>query len=78
MNIETLALLNQKFKGKKTHAAAVIAICSALLAFFSGDATLLQALQLGFTGLFASTIRSGVANEVACLACAQQHTDHAE
>ncbi len=63
MNTEMLALLNGKAKGKKTYAAAVAAVAAALVAYLAGDATVLEALQLAFTGLLAGTLRSGI-NEV--------------
>ena len=65
MNVEMLALLNQKFKGKKTYAAAIAAIAAAVVSYLAGDSTVLEALQLAFTGLLAGTLRSGIADTVA-------------
>lgn len=68
MNLEMLGLMNEKFKGKKTYAAAFAAISSAILAFLAGEATVIEAIQLGFTGLMGGTLRH-------CLAC--QHAEEA-
>jgi hypothetical protein len=66
MDTNMLALLNEKFKGKKTYATAIAAVSAALIAYFGGEATLFQALQLGFTGVLGGTLRH-------CLAC--QHEE---
>lgn len=67
MNLNLLILLNEKFKGKKTYAAAFAAISAAILSYLSGEATLLSAMQLAFTGLMGATIRAGVTSDIACL-----------
>jgi hypothetical protein len=63
-----MSFLNQKFQGKKTYAAAALAVCSGAMAYFSGDASLMTALQLVFTGIMGATLRSGISTEVRCLA----------
>ncbi len=65
MNLTTMiAFMNQKFQGKKTYATAIVAILTALITYFNGEATLMSALQLGFTAVMGMTIRNGVANAV--------------
>ncbi len=55
-----ITILNQKFKGKKTYAAAIAAVLSAAITFFMGESTIMEALQLGVTGIIGATLRSGI------------------
>lgn len=48
--------------GYKTYITAIVAIVTALGTYASGDATLIQALQLTVTALLGAFIRSGVAS----------------
>lgn len=48
-------------KGKKTYIAAALAVLAAGLSYVQGDATLIQAAQLAFTGLIGAFLRAGVA-----------------
>jgi hypothetical protein len=59
-----LELLNQTFKGKKTYATAAAAIMTALITYLSGEATMMNALELAFTGLIGLTIRNSVSTAV--------------
>lgn len=60
MYFELFNALNQKFKGQKTYITALIAVLSAIIAYFSGEATLLAAIQLAATGILAASVRSGI------------------
>ena len=55
-----ISILNEKFKGKKTYATAIAAILSAAITFFMGESTVMEALQLGITGVLGVTLRSGM------------------
>jgi hypothetical protein len=48
--------------GKKTYAAAAVAIVTALAGWYTGDLSVSDALQLAFTSVFAGTIRHGISN----------------
>ncbi len=48
-------------KGYKTYITGVVAIITALGAYLSGDMSLAEAGQLGFTALLGMFIRHGVA-----------------
>lgn len=61
MSYELFSMLNEKFKGRKTYVTAIVAVASAVVAYFSGEATLMAALQLAFTGIIGATLRSSVA-----------------
>ena len=50
------------FAGKKTYITAAVAVISAVGAYLSGDATLIQSAQLVFTALIGAFVRSGVAS----------------
>ena len=65
---EMMVLLNSKFDGKKTYATAVVTILSAALAYFAGELTMFEALQLGIPALLASTLRHGLKTEAATAA----------
>lgn len=49
------------FSGKKTYIAAAVAVVSAIGAYLSGDTSLIDALQLGFTAVIGAFVRHGVA-----------------
>lgn len=51
-------------QGKKTYVTAVLAIATAIGAWFTGDATAFEAVQMGMTALLAAFVRNGVANIV--------------
>jgi hypothetical protein len=59
-----LDILNQTFKGKKTYATAAAAIMTALITYLSGEATMMAALELAFTGILSMTIRNSVSTAV--------------
>jgi len=46
--------------GYKTYIAAGLAVLTAVASYLTGDATLMEALQLGFAALMGAFIRSGV------------------
>jgi len=48
--------------GYKTYIAAGIAVLTAVGAYLSGDATIMQTAQLVFTAVIGAFIRNGVAN----------------
>lgn len=48
--------------GYKTYITAAIAVLTALGAYFSGEATVIQTAQLVFTALLGAFVRSGIAN----------------
>lgn len=50
--------------GYKTYISAGLAVLGAIAGYLTGDATLAEAAQLGFTAIMAATIRSGVKTEV--------------
>lgn len=62
--LSILSVLNQKFQGKKTYATAIVTILGALLAFFNGDITVLQGLELSVPALLGMFIRNGVTTEI--------------
>ena len=47
-------------KGKKTYVTAALTIIGAVAAFATGDATAIQAIQMGVTALLAAFIRNGM------------------
>ena len=47
-------------KGKKTYVTAALTIVGAAAAFATGDATAIQAVQMGVTALLAAFIRNGM------------------
>ncbi len=47
--------------GYKTYITAGVAVVSALAAYLTGDASLMQTAQLVFTALMAAFLRSGIA-----------------
>ena len=49
-----------KLKGKKTYAFAAAAVLTALSTYLTGDATAIEALQLGITGVLGATVRSSI------------------
>ena len=59
-----LDILNKTFKGKKTYATAAAAIMTALITYLSGEATMMAALELAFTGILSMTIRNSVSTAV--------------
>jgi len=59
-----LDILTQTFKGKKTYASAAAAIMTALITYLSGEATMMAALELAFTGILSMTIRNSVSTAV--------------
>ena len=59
-----LDLLNSKFKGKKTYTTAAVAVLTAAISYLSGEATLIQALQLAVTGAMGATLRHGLSTEL--------------
>jgi len=48
--------------GKKTYITAIVAIITAIASYLTGDATLAEALQLGFTAILGATVRNGIKN----------------
>lgn len=52
-------------KGYKTYIAAALGIITAAAAYLTGDATLGEALELGFGAVMAATIRSGIKSDLA-------------
>lgn len=46
--------------GYKTYIVAAAGVLSAIAAYASGQDTLAQAIQLGFTSILGATIRAGV------------------
>lgn len=49
--------------GKKTYITGVLGILAAVGAYLSGDASLVDAIQLGITSLLGMTIRSAVGSK---------------
>lgn len=49
-------------KGKKTYITGGMAILGAVASYLTGDATAIQAAQLGVTALMGMFLRSGVKN----------------
>jgi VIT1/CCC1 family predicted Fe2+/Mn2+ transporter len=47
-------------KGKKTYVTAALAVIGAVAAYSTGDATAMQAIQMGFTALLAACLRHGM------------------
>lgn len=60
-----LNYLNETFKGKKTYAVAITAILAALIAFFNGEATGFQAIELALGGGLGMFLRHAIKWEVA-------------
>lgn len=56
--------LKETFKGKKTYTTAIVAILTAALAYFSGESTLMAALELAFTGAIGMTLRASVTHAI--------------
>ena len=48
--------------GYKTYITAFIAVITAVAAYFTGEATVIQTAQLVFTALIGAFVRSGIAN----------------
>jgi len=48
-------------KGYKTYITAAIAVITAVAAYLTGEATVVQTSQLVFSALFAAFIRNGIA-----------------
>lgn len=64
MNIlELFAMLNRKFEGKKTYTTAIITILSAALAYFAGELTLFETLQLAIPAIMGAFVRHGLKTE---------------
>ena len=49
------------FKGQKTYVTAAVAVVTAIAAYLTGDATLIQTAQLVVTAIIGATIRHGIA-----------------
>lgn len=54
----------QFLDGKKTYITAIGVVVSALVAFLTGETTLVDAITTALTGLGLATLRAGVKNEV--------------
>lgn len=61
--MDIFAILNQKFQGKKTYTAGIVTSLSALLAYFAGDITLFESLQLVVPAILAMAVRHGQTTE---------------
>ena len=48
--------------GKKTYITAALAVLTAVGAYLTGDATIMQTAQLVFTALIGAFVRNGVAH----------------
>lgn len=48
------------FAGKKTYITAGVAVITAVASYLTGDATLMQTLQLSFTAILSATLRNGL------------------
>jgi type IV secretory pathway VirB2 component (pilin) len=51
--------------GKKTYSASVISIATVVLAYLSGQASLIDALQIIVPAILAATMRSAIKSETA-------------
>lgn len=60
-----LNFLNETFKGKKTYTVAIIAILTAAITFFNGEATMMEAIELALGGGLGMFIRHAIKWEVA-------------
>lgn len=49
-----------KLSGKKTYVTAFLAVLAAVGSYLTGDATLIEAVQLGFGAIMAATVRNGI------------------
>lgn len=61
--------LAQTFPGKKTYAAAIVAILGSAITYFMGEATLGSAINTGLIGALGAMLRAGVAFEAECIKC---------
>lgn len=50
-----------KLSGLKTYIAGALAVLTAVVAYANGEATVIEAAQLAFTGLVGVFLRAGVA-----------------
>jgi hypothetical protein len=57
MNIATILSI---FSGKKTYSAGIVAILTAALAYASGEANIIDALQIIVPAILAMTLRHGM------------------
>jgi uncharacterized membrane-anchored protein len=63
--------INRRFlmlAGYKTYIVAALAIIAAVGAYFTGDETAAQAIQLVITAILGATVRHGVSTTVAAVA----------
>lgn len=60
---DLIAFMNQKFEGKKTYTTAIVTILSALLAYFGGELTMFETLQLVIPAVLGASIRHGLKTE---------------
>ena len=60
---EIFAMLNSKFDGKKTYTVAIITSLTAATAYFSGQMTMFETLQIVIPAILGATIRHGVKTE---------------
>ena len=51
--------------GYKTYITAGLAVLGAIAGYLTGEATLAQAAELGFTAILAATVRAGIKTDVA-------------
>ncbi len=58
--MDKIAIAWGALKGYKTYITAGIAVITALGAYATGDATLMQTLQLLFTAVMGATVRNAV------------------
>ena len=56
----TLSTILEFLEGKKTYSAAIIAILSAALAYASGEANLIDSLQIVVPALLSMTLRQSL------------------
>lgn len=51
------------FSGQKTYIVGAVALITAVAGYMTGDLTLAEALQAGFTAVMAATIRHGISTK---------------